>query len=58
MKDYIEIHYPEKMSYDSLREAVIKAWDQVSEHTLQELIESMPARCEAVITANGMHIPY
>jgi hypothetical protein len=24
----------------------------------QELVESMPARCQAVIDANGMHIPY
>ena len=31
MKDYIEIHFPERMSYDALRAAVRKAWDSVGE---------------------------
>ena len=58
MKDYIELHYPEKMSYDTLRAAVIEAWDQIGEDLLRELIQSMPTRCAAVIAANGMHIPF
>ncbi len=58
MKDYIELNYPEKMSYDALRTAVIDAWHQIRQNLLQELVDSMPARCAAVIAADGMHIPY
>jgi hypothetical protein len=58
MKDYIETHFPEKMSYDALRVAVIEAWYSISEDLLRDLIMSMPARCAAVIAANGVHIPF
>jgi transposase len=58
MKDYIELHFPEKMSYDTLRAAVIEAWHSIGEDLLRELIASMPARRAAVIAANGLHIPY
>jgi len=58
MKDYIELYYPEKMSYDALRAAVIEAWHQIGEDLLKDLIKSMPERCAAVIAANGMHIPF
>jgi transposase len=58
MKDYIELHYPEKMSYDALRAAVIEAWHQIGQDLLYDLVKSMPARCAAVIAANGMHIPF
>ena len=57
MKDYIELNYPEKMSYDALRAAVIEEWHQIGEELLDNLIKSMPQRCAAVIAANGMHIP-
>jgi len=58
MKDYIETHFPEKMSYDALRAAVKEAWNAIGEDLLRELIMSMPARCAAVIAANGLHIPF
>jgi hypothetical protein len=58
MKDYIETHFPEKMRYDALRAAVIEAWYSISEDLLRDLIMSMPARCAAVIAANGVHIPF
>jgi hypothetical protein len=54
----LELHYPEKISYDALRTAVIEAWNTIGEDLLKELIESMPARCAAMIAANGMHTPY
>lgn len=60
MKDYIEKHYPneEKMSYDRLRAVVLEAWHSVGEDSLRELIREMPRRYQAVIDANGMHIPF
>jgi hypothetical protein len=58
MKDYIELHFPEKMSYDTLRAAAVEAWHSRGEDLLRELIASMPATCAAVITANGLHLPF
>jgi DDE superfamily endonuclease len=58
MKDYIQNHFPEKMSYDALRKAVKEAWDAVPNDYLMELLDSMPDRCKAVIKANGMHTKY
>jgi transposase len=58
MKDWIEKNYPEKMSYDRLRKAVQDAWNAISSEELQNLVATMHARMEAVIAANGMHIPY
>lgn len=58
MKDWIQENYTEKLSYDQLRGAVMAAWDQISEQFLDDLVNLMPARCEAVILANGMHTRY
>ncbi len=58
MKDYIQKHYPLKMSYDQLRVAVRAAWDSIPEYRFRELLETMPARCEAVIAAEGRHTKY
>ena len=58
MKDWIQDHYPEKMNYDQLRGAVMAAWQQISVDFLNDLIDSMPKRCEAVIMANRMHTKY
>ena len=58
MKDYIEDNFPERMTYAQLRTAVRQAWDAITVDQLNELIDSMQARCQAVIDANGNHIPY
>ena len=58
MKDWIYKHYPEKLSYDVLHRAVRKAWDAVPPEELEALVDSMTARCQAVINASGLHIPY
>ena len=58
MKDYIAENYPEKMSYDRLRDAVRTAWNQIPSQYFQELVLSMPLRCTAVIEANGMQTRY
>ena len=58
MKDYIENAFPEHMTYAQLKIAVQEAWDSITIDQLNELIDSMHDRCQAVIDANGNHIPY
>nr|XP_001389473.2 beta-1,4-glucosidase [Aspergillus niger CBS 513.88] len=60
MKDWIERYFPqdEQLSYDQLREVVRAAWDALPEAFLDGLINSMPARCQAVINAEGGHTKY
>jgi hypothetical protein len=48
----------ELISNDAVRGAVSQAWEAVPEYILENLIKEMPARCQAVIDANGMHTPY
>lgn len=56
MKDWIQDRYGEgRLSYDRLRQAVKEAWEAVCQDQLEELIDSMHDRCQAVIDANGMH---
>jgi DDE superfamily endonuclease len=59
MKDWIQNRYDDGLtdSHD-VREAVREAWKAVPEQYLQDLIESMPARCRAVIEADGRHTQY
>ncbi len=55
MKDWIQERYGDTLyKYDELRVAVKAAWDAVPADYLKELLQSMPARCQAVIDANGM----
>jgi ketohexokinase/beta-glucosidase len=58
MKNYLQDNYPENMSYNRLRAAVKDAWEKVGEHEFRALIESMPARCQAVIDAEGRFTKY
>lgn len=58
MKDWIQNNYPEKLSYNKLRGAINAAWEQISPEFLSDLVDSIQARCEAVIRANGMHTEY
>ena len=58
MKNYLQDHYPENMGYDQLRAAVKDAWDKVGSFEFQELINSMKARCQAVIDAEGRSTKY
>ena len=59
MKDWIQERYSDDLhTYDQLRAAIIAAWDAVPQSYLLELLESMPARCQAVIQANGSHTMY
>lgn len=61
MKHYLQLRYGDidHSSYDRLREHVTEAWNiGISSEFLEGLIQSMPARMEAVITANGGHTRY
>jgi len=60
MKNWIQDHYPgyDTMSYQMIRGAVIEAWEAVGWQELKDLLLSMPARCEAVIAANGMYTKF
>jgi len=58
MKNYLQDNFPENMSYDRLRDAVKEAWANVGPHEFRELVGSMPARCQAVIDANGLFTKY
>ena len=58
MKNYLQDHFPENMGYDALRKAVKEAWEQVGRHEFEELIQSMPAKCQAVIDAKGLFTKY
>ncbi|KAF6819694.1 hypothetical protein CMUS01_11672 [Colletotrichum musicola] len=60
MKDFVEDKYglTEKPTYDQLRQWVYEAWEALPVDFLDELLASMPARCQAVIDAEGMHTRY
>ena len=58
MKNYLQDNYSETMQYDELRSAVKDAQEKVGEFEFKALIESMPARCQAVIDANGLFTKY
>jgi hypothetical protein len=53
MNDYaIQLHFGERLSYD---QPIKEAWDSITKDQLNDLIASMPERCQAVIDSNGMH---
>ena len=59
MKDWLDVRYPEqKYSYEAMRDHVIEAWNAIGEDLLEDLIQSMPARCQAIIDANGLYTKY
>ena len=59
MKDWIQDRYNDSLhSYLALRTAILEAWNAVPKNYFEELLQQMPARYQAVIDANGMHIRY
>ena len=59
MKDWLALHYPDiKATYDQLRRRVQEAWESIGEEVLDQLIDTMPFRCQAVIDANGGSMPW
>jgi hypothetical protein len=59
MKDWTQERYEDNLhAYNELRAAILAAWEAVDGAFLMGLLESMPARCQAVIDADGMHTRY
>lgn len=63
MKNFIQYKYPDLgsgkvRSLDELRVIVREAWDSVTTEDLRSPISSMPARCRAVVEANGGSMKY
>jgi hypothetical protein len=62
MKDWISDrylkNYDRKLSYNQLREAVRAAWDAIPISFLNQQIDLMQKRCQAVIDAQGGHTLY
>jgi hypothetical protein len=59
MKDWLMEHYPNpNLSYDQLRQAVHEAWQAVGQDYVEEMLLTMPLRCQAVIDANGLFTPW
>lgn len=46
------------MSYNRLRAVVKDAWEKVGRFELEELINSIKDRCQAVIDANSLFTKY
>lgn len=49
MKDFLEVNYPENLSYDQLKAGLQAAWAAISEDWLIELLSQMPQRCKDVV---------
>jgi hypothetical protein len=61
MKEYLQKKYGDLKfrNYIDLKQKVKEAWDTVvTPGLLQELIEGMPDRMQAVIDANGLFTKY
>ena len=43
---------------EQLQDVVADEWDKIDEDFMRNLAQSMPARCQAVIDANGWHTKY
>jgi len=56
MKDILQALHPEvHQNSQRLREAVLEAWNMITDGEIRELIHTMHQRCLDVINANGMY---
>ncbi|KAI5850546.1 hypothetical protein DFP73DRAFT_615679, partial [Morchella snyderi] len=58
MKDRIGHRVPRPTTNSSLRVAVQGEWDTITSEQIASLVDSMPERVAAVISANGGHTLY
>jgi hypothetical protein len=58
MKNHLQDLFPKNIRYDTLRNAIKEAWDKIMRHKFEELINSMKARCQAVINTKGLFTKY
>ena len=47
-----------QLTRDQQLQVVTTAWEQICEQLLNKMVDSMPAHCEVVILADGMHTRY
>ncbi len=52
------MHGEGRLSYNKLRETVKAAWNAIPQTRLDEMMNSINARCQAVIDANGQQTSY
>ena len=56
MKDWISTRWKDRrVSLDEIRRQVLVAWEAIESDILEDLIQTMPQRCQDVIAANGMY---
>jgi transposase len=53
-----EVETHDCSTMEKLQDVIAAVWDNVDGDYMQKLVHSMPARCEAVIEANGWHTKY
>ncbi|KAL1975013.1 hypothetical protein VTN31DRAFT_5217 [Thermomyces dupontii] len=53
INDYIERHFPRKMSEQELVKAIQEAWEAIEAESFDALVDSMRRRCEKVIEREG-----
>ena len=53
-ENYLPANFPKNMSYDRLRDAVKKAWNNIGYHEFRELRGTMPERCKLAINAKDL----
>jgi transposase len=59
IKDYIQDNYPDiHRNYKRLQATITEAWEAISDNTVRDIIKTMPARCQAVIDAQGGETMY
>jgi hypothetical protein len=56
MKRRVEAFRPE--SIEQLISVVFEVWEALEQSLIDSLLDSMPSRLQAVVDANGGHIPY
>lgn len=60
IKDYIQAHSDpdSNLPYERLRMLAREAWDSITHEDISSILSEMPARCKAVVDANGYYTKY
>ncbi|KAF2901102.1 hypothetical protein ILUMI_05084 [Ignelater luminosus] len=53
----VRSQHPQPNSLDDLRQSLIRVWEGISQETIRSLIESMPRRCQATMSASDPYEP-
>ena len=58
MKAEIRQMEPVPSKAEDMKSAILSAWEGIDQGKIDRVIETMPARIQAVIAANGGHTPF